>query len=411
MLEIMENANREKLIEEMKALRDKRISEIKALNERNGIYPNVIEESQQITVKYLGKMEFTVAGREELVEKDVFMTIEEIDGQYQIRYYDEDQKLLGIQRVTDEDIILSSYLSTKTTEEQRKIQRELDAKDKEEAKTLEELEEEQTKEEAEAQQLPGLQDGPQLTRTQVNTMKGPKTELNQIIDEETLGNVIGLEGKYMQIVDADTVRKLIPDIEIPTSQKTIPIEIFPDGSANVIGEDKLQFSAIEGTNSFEEHVTMTNDGKVRNEQNLETYNIVSKGKMHTIAVGYDENNGAPLEIKYGRRDIENPRDIAYADLESVHFGPLQQDDRTQQYQEEASGIDKGQDTIEAAVEKYAIAMNIRKTDMYGYPTSEYDLETAKQELEERWAENPDATLDELIEEDQKQLGPEDNRIW
>ncbi len=292
----------------------------------------------------------------------------------------------------------------------------MEGRDKNEAKTLEELKEEQERQEKaekaalaeEPQKLPGTEEeGPQLTKAQVDSMKGPKISLTQIVDEQTIGNIIGLEGMYMQIVDADTVRRLIPDIQIPSSQQTMPIEIYPDGTANVIGEDKLQFSRQEGTNSMEQHTTVTNEGLVRSEQNIETYNIVSKGGMHTIAVGYDENGGMPLEAKYGWRDIEDPSNIAYTELETVHEGPMQQDDDTNQYKQDASeGINKGQQSIEDSVETYARAMNIKVMDEHGYPTSEYDLEAAREELERRWEEEPDLSLEELIEEGQKTIGPD-----
>ncbi len=118
----MENKNfdRKKVIEDMRALRDKRIEEIKDINSNIAFDADEKDASQQVTVKYLGKMELSNE-QGELVEKDVYMTIEEIDGQFQIRYYDESQNLLGIQRAIDEDILLSASLSSKSLEEQSKI--------------------------------------------------------------------------------------------------------------------------------------------------------------------------------------------------------------------------------------------------------------------------------------------------
>lgn len=416
----MENANfdRKKVIEEMEALKAKRIDEIK----RDIIRRNEIEVDEEglnkaVIAKYLGKMEF-VNEQGELVDKDVFILIEEHSGQFQVRYYDEDQKLLGIQRTLDEDIIPSGDMIGKLPEEMK----ELEGKDIEDAKTLDELKEEQKQEEQEKpeevqeeQQLPGLEDekkqeGPQLTKAQVNSMKGPKTSLNQIVDAQTLRNIIGLEGQYMQIVDADRIRKLIPDIQIPSNQKTIPIEIFPDGTANVIGEDKLQFSRKEGTNSTAEQTTVTNEGLVRNEQNIETFNITNKGGMHTIAVGYDENGGMPLEVKYGWRDVEEPSKITYSELETVHEGPMQQDDDTNQYKKDASeGIDKPKTVAKEDAEKYARAKGLYEFDYYGNATC-YDLQTAKEELEQLYSEGKD--IDQIIaeveEEEVKTLGPGEN---
>ena len=84
---------------------------------------------------------------------------------------------------------------------------------------------------------------------------------------------------------------------------------------------------------------------------------------------------------------------------------MEQDDNT------ATSLYKGEDTIAAAVIKYAEAMNIRKVDINGYPTQEYDLEDAKQQLKKRWEEEPDASLEELITGGQKQRGPQNNRRY
>ena len=405
--------DREKVISEMRELKRKRISEISNFNKKYGISTEEVcqaEISKAITIKYLGKMEFTVEGKEELIEKDVYMTVEEIDGQYQIRYYDENQKFLGMQRTIDEELLLSEEFSFKELDEQKEIAQKLDGANKEEAKTLEELEEEQAKEKNPSEENLKIAKNEQiLTKSQVDSLNGPKVKCDQIVDGETLGNVIGTEGDSIQFVDADMLRKVMPNVEIPSNQRTIPIDVFPDGSAKLIGEDKLQFSTLEGTNSQEDHFTMTNEGKLRNEQNIETFNIMSKGKMHTIGIGYDENFSTPLEAKYGRRDITNPKDIAYAELETVHEGPLKQDDKTQEYQKVETGIYKGEESIEVATEKFAKAMNIRMRDVNGYPTGEYDLDLARQKLEKLWDENPDATLEELIEEEQHMPGPQQNR--
>ena len=381
--------DRKKVIEEMEALKSKRIYEIKKdIIGRDELEADENALNKAVTIKYLGKMEF-INEQGELVDKDVFISVEEHSGQFQIRYYDEDQKLLGIQRAFDENIIPSGDMIDKLPEEMNKLEKQ----DIEEAKSLEELkeeqnqEEQQTEEEQQAQQepqkLPGTEDeDPQLNKTQTNNLKGPKISLNQIVDEEPLRNIIGLDGKYLQIVDADIIRKLIPDIKIPTSQRTIPIEIFPDGTANVIGEDKLQLSKQEGLNSTTEHLTATNEGAIRQESNIETFNITRKGGMHTIAIGFDENGGTPLEAKYGWRDIENPNEITYAELETVHDGPTQQDQDTKEFKEDASdGVNKSETIAREDAERYARAKGLYVFDYYGNQIG-YDLETAKQEISE-----------------------------
>lgn len=400
-----ENFDIKKVIENMEALKNKRLDEMKRdLIEKNGTDEKVSEES--INVKYLGSMEF-INEQGELIDKDVFVLIEEHDGQFQIRYYDEDQKLLGIQRTFDEEIIPSGAMIGKLPEKMKNLKE----KDIEDAQTLEELKKKQKEEqhdnvpeeEQEPQQLPGVQEEHQLTKNQVNNMKGPKTSLNQIVDKKTLGNIIGLEGKYMQIVDADTIRRLLPDIQIPTNQRTIPIEIYPDGTANVIGEDKLQFSTREGTNSTREQKTVTNEGLVQDEQNIETFNITSKGGMHTIAVGYDENGGRPLEVKYGWRDVEESNHITYSELETVHEGPMKQDNNTNQYKrDDSEGIYKSESVLtQEDLEKYARAKGLYLFDEHGCVEG-FDIETAKEEILEDGRD-----IDEIIEDlDVKTIEPE-----
>lgn len=143
----MGNVDKEKIIEEMRTLRDLKQEKIFEFNEAQETENGVHELTMTLReVKYLGKMEFTVVGREELVEKDVYMVVEEVDGQFQFKYYDEDMQLLGIQRAIDEDIILSIDSSSKTPEEQKKLAAKLQEKDKKEARTLEQLEQEHQEE-------------------------------------------------------------------------------------------------------------------------------------------------------------------------------------------------------------------------------------------------------------------------
>lgn len=392
--------DRKKVIQEMESLKSRAIGFIEEdIKERGETEANKEDLDKLVTVKYLGKIGLENE-KGEIVDKDWYAIIDRRSGQ--ITYYAENQIYLGQQQGIDGRIQSVWDVPQKM--------KDLKKEDIEAAKTLEELEEEQKQEEQEQgageqetgqeeqaeeepQQLPGVDEGPQLTKAQVDRMKGPKTSLTQIVDAETLGNIIGLEGQYMQIVDADTVRKLIPDLQIPSSQRTIPIEILPDGSANVIGEDKLQFSRQEGTNSTAEHATATNEGLLRSEQNLETYNIVSKGGMHTIAVGYDENGGMPLEMKYGWRDVEEPNKIAYSELETVHEGPMMQDDDTNQFKQDASeGIDKAESISTEDAERYARAKGLYLLDEHGNSAG-YDLETAKQEIVEDGRD-----IDEIIED-------------
>ena len=437
----MENTkfDRKKVIEEMQKLKTKIIEDIKT-NYPEKSEKEIDNEIQHrlLNIKYLGKIELTNEYGE-LVEKNWYAVIEQHSGEFQITYYDENQSFLGVQKGMEENILPAESLMWNKPKEMEKIKE----KDIEKARTLEQLEEDEKQEEKkkQTQELSKKQSETQLTKAQVNTLSGPKTKMSQIVNGIPLRNIIGLEGEYIQLVDADTLRKILPDVKVPASQKNIPIEIFPDGTANVIGEDKLKLSNVEGTNSIKEHTTVTNEGMVRQEQNIETFNIVATGAMNVISIGYDENYYEKdyQEIKFGVRDIEHPTQIAYSELESVHFDPIQDDNTREYIKETADGKYKGTNTIERAekhekceeeleaedvdadknndnihdedVLRYAQAMNIRIVDEHGYPTTEYDLELAKQELEERLEENPDASIEEIIEGDQKQLGPQDNRRY
>ena len=358
--------------------------------------------AEEITIKHLGKIALENE-MGEIVEKDWYAVIEQHSGEFQITYYDQDKKLLGIQRGITENIIPSGSIMWNIPKEMQKLK----AEDLEEAKTLEQLEDEQNKEEKEPEQLPGIQEeGPQLTKGQVDSgdLGGPKVSLNQIVDGVTLRNAIGIQGEYMKLVSADKIREYVLDAEIPPTQRTVPIAIFPNGTANIIGNDKLQLSSIEGTNSMEQHTTVTQDGQIRSEQNIETFNIVSKANMHTIAVGYDENGGRPLEVKYGRRDIDEPTKIAYSELETIHEGPVNNDSEAYEAQKDTSkGVNQGDKMREDAVKIYTEQMNIVNEGPHGEKLG-YNYELGRQLLEQHWAEKPDLSLEELIESLQHATG-------
>jgi len=404
----MENIDTKKIIEIMDQLKARRAGEIAAINEQNGIQSDETKLLEQINVEYLGEIE--VNENSKSVKKHIIKVTDEISGLPQARYYDEEQQLLGVQIGLEGDMMLSSSLSSKPESEQGDISNQLAVAAKREGKTKEQLQEEQKEqgqtnlEEIQPEYSKQTSEEPQLTPEELNSLTGPKISLNQIVDEDTLGNVVGSSGEYIKFVDADIARK--KGIDVLPGQRTVPV----DDQGKFIGNDRLAYSNIEGTNSTQENVTMTNEGTVRSEQNLDTFNIVSKGGMHTIGVGYDENGGMPLDAKYGRRDIEDPTKIAYTELEKVNEGPMKQDDVTQLHQRKATGVYKGQEAIDAVVEKYARAMNIREVDQNGNLLG-YDLEKAKELLEQQMAENPGATLEEIIEDQAHVPGPTQDRRW
>lgn len=313
-----EKFDRKKVIEEMQALKAKRIAEITELNSQHGVETDQEQLASDIVIKYLGKMEL-VNEQGELVEKNVYMTIEQIDGQFQMRYYDENQNMLGIQRAIDDEIILSSSLSSASTEEQERIQNELEEKDKEEAKTQEELEQEQAQEEEKEVK----QDGPQLTQKQVNSLNGPTVALSQQVDDITLGNKIGIEGEFIKFVDIDEAKKLVPELERDElGQKFIPLVIAPNGTANVVPEENLKFSTIKGTHSTEKSITENNDGTRRLDQGIVTFEI--PGTHNFITVGFNEQHTTDpyYELKFQTIDRDSNK-LGGEELQQQYVGTIE----------------------------------------------------------------------------------------
>lgn len=317
------NFDRKKAIADMQNLKAKVIGEIKADMLAKG-QTEIDEErlNDMVTIKYLGKI--GLANEQgELIESDWYAAIEQIGGQLQIIYYDENQNILGKQIGMDGDIIPTedALIETKKGFEKPKEMEELQQEDIEKAKTLEELEEEQRRVEQNKKQ-----EGPQLTKKQVESLGGPKIDLNQQVDNMTLAQKIELDGTHIKFVSIDEAKKLIPDLELDElGQQFIPLEIYSNGTANVIGEDKLKYSTLEGSNNTNEQTTMNNDGSRKQEQGIVTFDIA--GTRNCITVGFDElNTSSPFyEAKFGTRDVEQPSEVLYDELETVYEGPLKQE--------------------------------------------------------------------------------------
>ena len=308
-----------KLSDKMEALKDSRIEAIKA--DSMSLDPDKEELDSLVTIKYLGKMEF-VNEKGELVEKDVFVSIEQIGTEFQIRYYDDEQKLLGVQKAIQGKMMFlpsEEYMWEKLPEKIKKAKQE----DIEEAKTIEEVKREEQTNEA-MKQIEKAK-GPQLTLEQVNSLGGPKIPLAQPVDHDiTLANKIGLEGEYIQFVDINDAKKLIPDLEIAElGQKFVPIEINKNG-ANVVSEDKMRFSTIKGSNSTERSITENNDGTRTLEQSIVTFEI--PGTYNYISVGFNEQHMADpyYECKFQTIDRDSNR-MGGEELLQSHVGPIMED--------------------------------------------------------------------------------------
>lgn len=400
----MENIefNRVKVIQDMQELKMKKLEEIKAKRISSGEI-TIDEESlsQTITVKYLGKIEL-VGEYGEKIERDWYAIIEKVnDSESQITYYDENQQFLGIQKVIDEvygEIIPSQSMMWERPDEMTNITKE----DIKQAKTKEDLE--QKEEEKVEGILPGLEEQEmRLTKAEVDRMSGPMTFLNQEIEGVTLANAIdGLTGAYIKFVNADEIRRMFPNAKIPGNQRTVPLEVFPDGSANIIGDDKLAVSQQEGTNSNREHTVVNEDGQMETQQMMETFKIVNKGDrdMQELSISYDENGGKPLEIKYGWRNPNN--ETTKVTLENVNSGRVT-DDNTRDFQKDTSaGTNKPTVVSEEDAQKLARTKGYYTENQEGKTI--LDVERAIKEILEDG--RPVAEIIETYEqEDAKVPGP------
>lgn len=345
--------DRLKVIQDMEELKTKKLEEAQLK----------IKSSRQIVelrdIKYLGKIEL-VNELGEKIERDWYVVIEQVNGEFQITYYDENQQFLGIQKGIDGEIIPSQSMMWERPDEMTNIKRD----DIDNAPTLEKLE--KGEEEAETETvLPGVEEEKiKLTKAEVDRMSGPMTFLNQEIEGVTLANAIGgLTGKYIKFVNADEIRKMFPNVKIPANQRTVPLEVLPDGSANIIGDDKLAISQQEGTNSNREHTVVNEDGQMETQQMMETFKIVNKGEsdMQELSISYDENGGTPLEIKYGWRDANN--ETVKVTLENVNSGRVTDDVR--EYQQDTSEGNNKPSNV-----SFEDCMRLAKTKGY-YTTDEF----------------------------------------
>ena len=144
----MENTKTEfdrvKVIQDMQALKEKKMNDIERKLIASGqIAIDKEQLSKSIEIKYLGKIEL-VGEYGEKIERDWYAAIEQVNGEFQITYYDENQQFLGIQQGIDEKIIPSQSLMWERPGEMN-----IKKEDIENAKTQENLEQEQKEEEAE----------------------------------------------------------------------------------------------------------------------------------------------------------------------------------------------------------------------------------------------------------------------
>lgn len=403
--------DRKKVIEEMEALKSKVIEFIEEdIKERGKTEADKEDLAKLVTVKYLGKIGLQNE-KGEIIDKDWYAIIDRYSGQ--ITYYAENQIYLGQQQGIDGKI--------QSVWEVPKEMKDLKKEDIEAAKTLEQLEEEQKqedqekgdeeKEEEPGQQLPGLEEGPQLSREQVNRLEGPKIDLNQQVDNVTLARKLDIDGAYIKFVPADDpiIKQISPEVDLSAlGQKFVPLQIFANGTANVIGEEKLAFSTIEGSNCTKEQSTMNDDGRRTKEQGIETFNI--PGTNNCLTIGWDEGDvTSPFyEAKFGTRVPDKPEEVAYDELHTVHEGEIKSDSELEgERRKNTEGIyepDQEPVTDEQAT-RYANTIGLFLPD-----SRIPDIEKARKILGElsRGSNQTVETIIQEAEEDVMQLGPSED---
>lgn len=412
-----EDLDKEKIIEEMRSLRDTRQEKIDELNKA--------KEGNEITlteIKYLGKMEFSVEGREELVEKDVYMIIEQVNGEFQYKYYDEDMNFLGMQIAEDLKVILSKYIvNNKSAEEQKEMSKMLSEKDKEAAKSLEQMEEKHKDEQ-----------------------KAKEAKVSQELSTNLGGNKDLRITSYRRIVD-----KVFPR-EFPETcggAQEIGMAYSEEMKAFVLVADYGNgFEIARGTEpakaTMEKYYDIDKEkGTIERESPHALMKITGNGKAtQTTELAIEIGQYGYIETKKVERTQKNNR-IGKDVAEQGEKRTSQENSLRQQQAESAAGTDKARN-IEAVLEgrqtpggengreqiaanlnldinditneqvlKYAQAYNIKKVDSFGYPTAEYDLDVARAELEKKLMENPDATVEQIIEDEQKVPEPEKNNKY
>ena len=270
----------ENIIDNMYELQRKRLLDI----EEKGI-----KDLNIIDIKYVGKIQLSELEDGQTLEKEVYVSIEEKNGIISYKYFDENQKLIGIEQ--DEKII----------GEQEKINK-IKALNEETVSLnkIKETQEQEKQEEQEEKQHSDDKDKIEVPLDQNISSKVTKKEevdLNQVQQGETLRNLLGLDGEYTKIVlvNSSQVNAFLPP-EQRKSNLDCFIALKENGESIVLGEDVLQYDANSGINPQEENTTINIDGTVKQEKVTSRYKIVNGNGKQYLSVGYDESVGK--EVKF-----------------------------------------------------------------------------------------------------------------
>lgn len=307
-----------------------------------------IEDTKIVDIVYLGKVNYKTEEEGKIEEKEIFMCIQEQDGKFVYKYYDENNELIALENVTDDNVIPSK----KYLYDDKGIVDKVGKLDKEGIASLNELEQEkeknnkQSEEEKEEKQQEG-EDNEKIEKslekdTTSNLTKKERINLNQIIKGETLSNKLGIPPEYTELVlvSASQVNAFFPSNKKHRNKDAF-IAIRPDGEGMVIGEDILEFDEHSGTNPTNESLTINKDGRVQDEQSTSRWKIVNGNNREYISVSYDENFGK--EVKYTQW---SPEQNKYVDFELETNKTREKNQDVNKFIKERSGINSVNRIIE-----------------------------------------------------------------
>lgn len=276
----MDKEELEKIIDNMYELQRKRILDI---NEKQ------IENLNIKDIIYLGKVRMPNTEDGQILEKEIYVSIEEKDGKIAYKYFDENQELLAIEQEGKQNIngeLIKEIKNNNNSENElslKEIEEKQSDKDKEDDKK-------QVKED-EKVEIPLEQE------VTSKVTKKEDVDLNQIQQGETLRNLLGLSGEYTKIVlvSSSEVNKFLPS-EQRKINKDCFIAVKSSGEGMVLGEDILEYDSRSGINPREENSTINIDGKVNKKQVTSRYKIVNGNGNQYLSVGHDEAVGK--EVKF-----------------------------------------------------------------------------------------------------------------
>lgn len=313
----------------MQILRNEREMQIQAMK---------LENTKVIDIVYLGKISYKSTEEGKIEEKEIFMCVEEQDGKFIYKYYDENNELMAIENVTDNNILPSKkYLNDdkgiidevgKMDKEGITSLSELEEEKEDNNRKIEEEEEQEENKEDETIEIPLEQDiTSKLTRKE-------ETDLSQVAKGETLANKLGISSDYTKLVlvSASQVNKYLPQNKRHRNKDAF-IAVKPNGESIVLGEDILAFDEHSGTNPTNESLTINGDGSVKEEQSTSRWRIVNGNGREYLSVGWDEKIGK--EVKYTQW---SPEENKYVDFELETNKTREKNQDVKNLTKEKSGI-------------------------------------------------------------------------